>query len=745
MNFEPPGAGASNQNLGTGPDTERPWTQTQPAPIPSGRALGVPTSATGAEEAELQPPRARALARPLREHGRKRLAPFRWMREEQHAAELRVYLDAENSYADKILTHLGALPRALFGEFMTRLPQEEISEQYRQGDIVHYERKRKDLDYSLFCLRPAEGSGPEIIFLNENELARGHPYFDIDAYALNPEPFPTKVAYGVDYSGDQHLVLRVKEIAGGIIYPESVPDVDEFEWTTASDALVYTVLDQEHRTAQVKLHRFGDDAANDTVLLEEEDAAFSFEMSLTRDERHIIIESSSLDSSDAYLVDRADPRNGIRKVWSRDRGALAELDACNGRVFVHTNADGAFNFKILTANDNGTGQLEFEELLVHDPAFYREAMLAFDNHLVVVSRIEGKRKLEIVDLRDHSRRIVDVGDESYSLEVTADENPHGSAKEVLCELGSFIRPVTRLKIGLHNGAAAVSPHQETDERLDLDAYGSKVLWVRSRDGAGIPLSLHFRRDFAVASEPRPVFLMGYGCYGDAYDPDPKNGTYLRSLMNRGILVAVAHVRGGSELGIPWYHAARQATRRVSIDDFVDCANYLIETRISASDRLAAYGRSAGGMLLAVANERPELFHVLAFEVPFVDCLNSLLDPNVPLSVRERFIYGDPNDSEAYAWIREYSPADNVRRQRYPHMYIQTGENDPWVSVEEPAVLAAMLRRYNIGSNEIVLRTHWDEGHRGASARRELLQQKAELFAFVLDKLRCNEYAPPGPN
>jgi len=669
--------------------------------------------------------------------GKRVLSGYKWMRtrvqddagEEVYTPEFENYLKAENEYADRALAPLADLKRQVLLEFRTRLPKEDIPYVARQGSIVHFERTRDDWDYSQFCMRPADGSGPEIVILDENEMAKGHIYYDLNTYAISPDE--SLVGYSVDYTGGRHSVLHVKDIKTAAILPDKLEHVDAFEWTLGSDAICYTKMNRANRASSLWLHQLGADPKGDVMLFKENDAAFSLEMNLSRDELFIVLESDSPTRSECYVLDRANP-DALHLVFSRSHRAETNIDLCNGRIFALTNEGGAFNFKVLWSKYTFGEAPQFETLLEADPNINRESIFAFNQHLVVVARVNGKRILEVVDLESKATSWINFPEASYSLEVVSDENTEADSETIIAHFGSYIIPHTVLEINFKTGHVGQSPVLQPVEPRRSPLYESRVEWFPARDGTNVPVSLFYRKDLLKEHEPNPMVLEGYGCYGDPYEPDPERATYRMSMMDRGVIVGIAHVRGGGELGTPWHKAAVRENRIVSAHDFIDCAEALIQSGLTSSDKLGAYGRSAGGFLMGVvANLRPDLFKVIFTQVPFVDVLNTMSDPEAPLSAGEMEYYGDPKDPADLQRMRSYCPLHNVKKGKpYPNIYCHTGRHDPWVSVHEPAEWIAKLHRSYNGPNQIVLR-EYHEGHSGHSAKSKLLEEWAEGVAFTL--------------
>jgi oligopeptidase B len=680
-----------------------------------------------------EPPIALAEETVLVEHGLPRAVPYLWMRKEENSERLREYRANENAYADQMLAPLAGLKEQLFREFRARLPKVETSVPVRDGNYYYYERRQDDWDYRVFYRRGIETDAPEQILLDENELAKGHEFYQIDSISSSPDG--RFLAYAFDVRGDNHFTVKVKDLHTDQLLDDEISDAYQMSWTNDGRYLIYTKVDDSNRTFELRSHPLGASTDTDTTIFNEPDPAFHLGIYTSRDHHYSILSSSTHESAEFYLIDLDRPQSSPKLILPRQAQVLHDIDCCNGRIFVRSN-ENALNFKVMVANDMPGQEPKYTEFVAHDPDVYIEDILAFDQHLVVIARESGKRHLELIDLVKGSSKRVEFEGASFTLEVKPEENRERAPKAIVAHYGSFIVADTVIDIDLQSGVA--TPRVEINSpqgSIANELYSSEVISASSADGTLVPITISYRNDLRRSDQPNPVFLMGYGSYADSYDPYPEYRKFALSLMDRGILVGIAHVRGGAELGRQWFEDGKLLKHMNTFTDYIACSEHLIAQGITSPDRLVAFGRSAGGLLMgAVANMRPELFNTIFTQVPFVDVVNTMSDMDVPLSPLEKDLIGDPDILEQYLYMRLYSPTDNVRRQDYPHMYVEAGLNDPAVSPAEPAVLVAGIRAAKTNGTDLIFRTHSNEGHRGASARLEYLGEIAEAYAFVLDKL-----------
>jgi oligopeptidase B len=690
-------------------------------------------------------PRAPSRPRILR-HGRdERIDGWDWLRD-LGAPEVRAYIDAECAYTATSLRSTARLRAAIAAEIAARAPAADVSAPVRKGAWEYYVRTVAGRPYGVHCRRragtpgaPGRGAFPgepedEAVVLDENELAAGSPHLAL--LRLAPSPDATRIAYVADVTGDERAVLRIRDLAAGEDLPDTVLGVSPYAAWTDAAAVLYVARNGRGRDWQVRSHRLGTAQGEDAILFEERDERFRVELHATRTGRFVLVHSVAGRANEIRLVDVGDPARAPRLLVPRQPGAEHELehhmDGEGGRFFLRTNADGAATFKLLMAPDDHADRPAWQEVLPARADVRLNAVRAFASHLVLAETagtVEWLRVVSLAELRSGARgRVVEASNEPHALWLG--RNLDFAAASVRIRTTSLVRPIADVDHELETGAATVVKREQVPG-YDPDAYESFRVWARASDGTRIPISLVRRKGLA---EPAPTVLYGYGAYGT---PAPLTFDAARlSLLERGVAYAIAHVRGGGELGQQWHDDGRRLHKLNSLTDFVACAEQLVAMGLTSPDRLVANGGSAGGLLVAgAANLAPRQFRAIVAEMPFVDCLTALLDPSRASTTLEWEEWGDPvHDPAAYAAIKRYSPYENVARQRYPALLVTTALNDARVPCWHALKLVAKLRAVASEGSRIYLHVEREGGHMGPSGRYAAREKAALVLGFMLDQL-----------
>ncbi|MFO7591747.1 MAG: S9 family peptidase [Acidimicrobiia bacterium] len=712
---------------------------------------------------EVRPPLAPRRPTVLRTHGDERIDEWYWLRERDDP-EVLAYLRAENEFAQAGLAHTEDLQRAIFDEIKARVVETDASAPVRRGDHEYFTRTVEGLEYSVHCRRPIgsesapdprrpPGATPgEEVLLDENALAAGSPYFALRNLALSPGH--TLLAHAVDLDGGERATLRFRDLSTGEDLDDEVPDTYYgIAWANDDRTVFYVRPDAAMRPWQVWRHMLGTAATDDSLVFEEPDERFSVHISRARTGRFLLIGSHSKVTSEVLLVDADAPTDPPVVVSPRTTGIEYHVEHHHpgrghpgsghpgsghpGRgpdvLYLVTNEGGAENFRLAVTDvaaimAGDVGPTHWREVVPHRPDVRLEAVDAFADCLVLSERSAGLEHLRVLPLDGDREHIVELPDDVYSVWV----GPNPEYETAVLRIGytSLVLPPTDFDVSLTDGTRTVVKTQPV-QGYDPADYETHRHWVDAPDGAQIPLSLVHRRDLPPGA---PFLLNGYGAYEVSLDP--MFAVTRVSLLERGIGFAIAHVRGGGELGRAWYEGGRLGNKRNTFTDFVACAQHLVDRGITRPDRLAASGGSAGGLLMgAVANLRPDLFRAIVAEVPFVDCLTTILDPSLPLTITEWDEWGDPVRSrEMYAYIKGYAPYDNVVAQDYPALLVTGGLNDPRVQYWEPAKWVAKLRVTATGDRPVYLKTELDAGHHGPSGRYGAWRERALVLAFVIDQI-----------
>ena len=691
------------------------------------------------------PPVAARRPAVLTAHGDERVDDWFWLRERDNP-DVRAYLEAENAYTEAVSAPLAPLRERLFEEIKSRVQETDASAPVRRGEHEYFSRTVEGRQYAIHCRRPAgtpglpdpdaePGTEPgEVVLLDENELADGHEYFALGGFA--PSRDQDWLAYAVDTTGGERYELRFRSLETGDDVPETVPDVYYgLAWGNDDRTVFYTRPDDAMRPWQVWRHTIGTPVAEDALVLQEDDDRFYAGVRRTRTGAFVVIDLGSKITSEVWLVDADDPTSEPRLVTPRVQGVEYSVEHhatedTPGRLFVLTNDGGAENFKLMEAPVASPGRESWTEIVPHRPDVRLEAVHAFAGHLARSERSEGLEQIVVHDLDTGAVHTVAMPDPVYSAWVGA--NLEFDTPTLRFDYTSMVTPVSTYDYDVVDREATLVKRQPVPG-YDPTEFETQRLWATATDGRRIPISIVHRRGIEHDGTA-PALLYGYGSYEASMDPSFSSARV--SLLQRGVVFAIAHVRGGGELGRHWYEEGKLERKPNTFTDFIAAAEHLIANGYTSPQHLAARGGSAGGLLMgAVANLRPDLFRAIVAEVPFVDVVSTILDETLPLTVIEWEEWGNPvTDSEIYRVMKSYSPYDNVTAQDYPALLVTGGLNDPRVQYWEPAKWVAKLRATSTGTRPLLLKMEMGAGHAGPSGRYDAWRDEAFVLAFVLHEL-----------
>jgi oligopeptidase B len=661
-------------------------------------------------------------------HGDDRVDDWYWLRDRDDP-DVIAHLEAENAYAETVLAPVTGLRDRIYEEIRGRVQETDDSAPVPDGPWAYFTRTIEGRQYAVHCRRPRTG-GPEQVLLDENELALGHDYFSLGGFEVSPDH--RLLAYSTDVSGGERYTLRFRDLERGADLADAVDDVTYgLAWADDNRTCFYVRPDAALRPNEIWLHRLGTPSAGDRLVFREDDERFFLDVGRTRSGRFVLIESSSKLTSETWFVPTRAPETDPRVVAPREHEHEYTVEhhhsAAHGdRFLIVTNADGAQNFALVAAPVDAPGRANWRVLVPHRADVRLDAVNAFADHLVLSERADGLDRLRVVRLPTEETAALPASDPVYSMWVGP--NAEFAAAVVRYGYTSLVAPVTDLDYDPATGTSTVVRVQPVLGDFDPTRYVSARRWADARDGTRIPISVVHRRDLVLDGRA-PALLGGYGAYEHSSDPVFRASRL--SLLDRGFVCAIAHVRGGGELGRGWYEQGRLEHKTNTFTDFVACAETLVAEGYTAADRLVARGGSAGGLLMgAVANLRPELFAAIVAEVPFVDVVTTMLDPDLPLTITEWEEWGDPQEEATYARMKQYSPYDNVGARAYPAMLVTSGLNDPRVQYWEPAKWVAKLRANTTSDRPILLRTEMGAGHSGPSGRYDSWRDEATVLAFV---------------
>jgi oligopeptidase B len=658
-------------------------------------------------------------------HGDERVDDWYWLRDRDDP-ETTGYLEAENAYTEAMTAHTAELQQRLYEEIRARIQETDESAPVPHGGHWYFHRTVEGLQYPIHCRRTGAAAGPEQQLLDENELARGHDYFRLGALTVSPDH--AKLAYSTDVTGAERYTLRIRDLDAGRELPDEIPNTYYgLAWSSDSRTVFYTRPDEAMRPFQLWRHVLGTDPAKDVCVYEEPDERFFLSVHRTRSGAFVVLELESMITSEVRVLDADDPEGEFRIVEPRRQGVEYSVDHRGDRFLIVTN-DEAPNFRLLQAPVDSPGREHWRELVPHREDVRLLGVDAFAGHLALYEQANALRRIRVVDPEAAEGDPLEQPEPVYAA--MRGDNREFEADELRFLYTSLVTPPTVVDHDVRSGARTVRK-REPVLGYRPEEYATERAWATAPDGERVPLSLVYRRD--RPKHPGPALLVGYGSYEASTDPVFSSARV--SLLDRGFLVAIAHVRGGGELGRRWYEHGKLEHKRNTFTDFVACAEHLVAEGWTSPELLAARGGSAGGLLMGAAvNLGPDLFSAVVAEVPFVDVVTTMLDESLPLTVIEWEEWGNPNDARLYELMKAYSPYDNVEAKDYPALLVTAGLHDSRVAYWEPAKWVAKLRTTKTDSNPLLLRTRMGTGHSGPSGRYERWREEAFVYAFLLDAL-----------
>ncbi len=683
---------------------------------------------TASEHAPTQPI---APQRPhtITTHGDERADPWFWLREQEDPQTME-YLRAENAFTEAFMQPLEALQEAIYAEIRGRIKEDDNTVPEKEGDYYYYVRFEEGGQYPIYCRRQGSDDGLETVLLDVNQLAEGRDYTRVGAFRNSPDH--KLAAYGVDFDGSEQYTIQLIDLETGQTLPDAIPGTYySIEWANDNRTFYYSVLDEHHRPVTIYRHLLGTDPAQDALVYHEDDARFFVGLGKSNSGRFIYVVGGGNNMTEWRFMDANDPQAKLTLVEPRAVDFEYDLADHGDRFFIRHNGDDARDFQLATAPISNPGRANWTEFMAHEPGRPLLDLDAYRGHLVVACRQDGLPQVMIMRLSDNDVHYISgIEEEDFAM------SPRGGREFDTTSLRfsytSMKTPAAVYDYDMDARERVLRKQQEIPSGYDADRYDTRRIWATARDGTSVPISLLMLKGTPVDGSA-PLYLYGYGSYG--LTMEASFGITALSLVDRGFVFAIAHIRGGMEMGWDWYENGKLLKKRNTFHDFIDCAEHLIAQGYTSAGRIAAAGGSAGGMLMgAVVNERPDLFDCVVAHVPFVDVLNTMLDDSLPLTTMEYNEWGNPNDAEYYRYMRTYSPYDNVRRQAYPAMLVTGGISDPRVTYWEPAKWVAKLRDMRTDENPLLLKIHMDSGHAGASGRFERIKEVAEEYAFILNAL-----------
>ena len=661
-------------------------------------------------------------------HGAERTDEYYWLRDDERKnPEMLAYLNAENAYVDAFMAPLKPLQDKIYEEIVGRIKQDDSSVPYRLRGHWYYSRFETGQDYPIYARRKGAMDAAEEILLDVNVMAKGKDYFNVGDWEVSQDN--TLLAWAEDDIGRRQYTIRIKNLATGETYADTITGVKpDLVWADDNRTLFYIENDPETLlTKRVKKHVLGTPASADVLVYEEQDDSFYMDISRTRDDKFIAIGVSSTVSDELRYAPASDPQQ-FTVLAPRARDVEYDADHHGGRWVIRTNDGGAKNFKLVTAADGAKSRSEWKEWVAHRDDVFIDGVELFDGFAAIAERSEGLERLRLLK-PDGSGEYVKADEPAYSMGLSVNAEP--DTEWLRYAYTSMTTPGTTYELNTNTGERKLLK-REPVPTYDQTQYVTERVWATARDGTKVPVSLVYKQGFEKNGKAA-LLQYAYGSYGASMDPG--FSVSVVSLLDRGMVYAIAHIRGGQEMGRHWYEDGKLFKKKNTFTDFVDVTDFLVKEGYAAKDRVAAHGGSAGGLLMgAVANMAPDRYRVILSQVPFVDVVTTMLDASIPLTTNEYDEWGNPEKKDYYDYMLSYSPYDNLKAQAYPATFVGTGLWDSQVQYYEPAKYVARLRDVNTSKLPLLFRTNMDAGHGGKSGRFRSYRERAEMYAFLLDQL-----------
>jgi len=677
------------------------------------------------EKTDLTPPAAAKKAKELTIHGDTRIDNYYWLNQREDE-EVLAYLRAENAYKDAMLSHIKGFQDSLYEEMIARIKPDDQSVPYKDNGYFYLTRFEEGKEYPIYARKKGHLEAEEEIMLDANELAKPYSYYQVGGLSVSPNN--KLMAYGEDTLSRRIYTLRFKNLQTGEMLEDEIPGTNGGAvWANDNQTVFYVLKDPTTlRSYKVMRHTLGQPVSEDEVVFTEDDSTYISFAYKTKSEKYIVIGSFATLSQEFRVLPADEPGGEFRVIQPRERGLEYDIAHYQDKFYIRTNWD-AQNFRLMVADEQQTTKENWQEVIPHRKDVLLEDMDIFKDYLVLSERKAGITQIRVRPW-EGEEHYIDFGEDAYmaytatNLEFDTD----------LLRLGytSLTTPNTVYDYNMQSRGFTQLKQQEVLGDFDPDDYASERIMAKARDGVEVPVSIVYRKGFKKDGS-QPLLLYGYGSYGNSMDP--YFSSVRLSLLNRGFAFAIAHIRGGEEMGRQWYEDGKLLKKKNTFYDFIDCGKYLLEKGYARPDQLYAMGGSAGGLLMgAVINMEPEMWSGVIAAVPFVDVVTTMLDESIPLTTGEYDEWGNPNDKKYYEYIKSYSPYDNVQAQDYPPMLVTTGLHDSQVQYWEPAKWVAKLREMKTDDNPLLLHTNMETGHGGASGRFERYKEVAMEYAFLLD-------------
>ncbi len=681
-----------------------------------------------AQGPDVAPPVARSVPKVDTLHGEVRVDPYFWLRDDRRSSPHVIkYLEAENRYTDARMRHTAALQQKLYQEMVGRIKETDLSVPEFVDGAWYYTRTVKGQQYPIFCRRRGRLKAPEQVLLDENAVAGKRAYSRVGVRQVSPDG--NILAYTWDTTGGEWYTLMLKDLRTGRLLPDRIDSVNyEVEWALDNRTIFYGRDDAAHRAYRVHRHQLGANTP-DSIVFEDLDPLFNVDLGKSKDRKYLFINAQSFTSSDTRYLRADQPGGGWRVLVPRAPDIVYSVEHHGADFLIRTN-ENAINFKLMRAPSSKAGRANWTEVIPARDSVLLEDLDVFRGHAALYERGNAVSRIRVLDFATGESHEMDFPEEVSTFQRS--DNPEFDTDVVRFTYSSPVTPPSVYDYNMKSRTRALKKRTEVPNYQPM-RYTTERTWALAVDGARVPVSLLYRNPL-MRDGSRPMLLYAYGSYG--YSTDPTFSSNIFSLVDRGFVYAIAHIRGGQEMGRGWYDDGKMLRKKNTFTDFVAAAEHLVREGYTRTDRLAIRGGSAGGLLMgAVTNMRPDLFRVVVADVPFVDVINTMLDASIPLTTQEWQQWGNPARRDQYAYMKSYSPYDNVEAKEYPSILVTAGLNDPRVGYWEPAKWVAKLRATKTDKNSLLLKTNMGAGHGGSSGRYDYLKEMAFRYAFVLDQIR----------
>ncbi|WP_281632059.1 S9 family peptidase [Flavobacterium luteolum] len=677
---------------------------------------------------DISAPKAKIIPKTLKKHKEARIDNYFWLNDRENS-EVIDYLNKENAYYESMTSHTQKLKDSLFEEMKARIKEDDSSVPYFYNGYFYITRFETGQDYPIFARKKGSLSAEEEILFNCNEMAKGHAYFKLGGLSISPD---NKFAsFGVDIVGRRIYTIQFKNLETGEILADKIENVTGASvWANDNKTVFYVRQDETTlRADKVFRHKLNTTSDNDVLVYDEVDDTFNVSISKEKSRKYIVIGSGSTLTTEYRILNSSNPEGEFTVFQSRVRGLEYSISHYEDSFYILTNKDKATNFKLMKTPEDKTGKKNWVDLIPHREDVLLEDIEIFKNYLVVEERSNGLNHIRIMPWNEEPDYYLPFGSETYNAYTTT--NVDFDTDILRYSYQSLATPSSVIDFNMKTKTKEILKEQEVlGGKFDKDNYIEERVWATARDGVKVPISMVYKKGLEKNGK-NPLLLYAYGSYGITMD------TYFSStrlsLLDRGFVYAIAHIRGGEDLGRQWYEDGKLLKKKNTFTDFIDCSKFVIDQKYTSPEHLYAEGGSAGGLLMGViVNEAPELYNGVIAQVPFVDVITTMLDDSIPLTTGEYDEWGNPNNKKYYDYMLSYSPYDNVKAQEYPNMYVSTGLHDSQVQYWEPAKWVAKLRDLKANNKLLFLDTNMDAGHGGASGRFEALKDLAKEFSFLLD-------------